>query len=453
VRGLCDAATGRGRVLAAMLAVVCMALLIIAAPVQGQQSLSVSAECTPRDCPGWHTSPVSISWHIEPSTAVILAGCQPRTFTADNAGTTEFCRARNPQTGVTTTVEQEMKVDLTAPVVTGAAPARGADANGWYNHAVSIAFRGSDQTSKIDFCTSHMYGGPDSATASLAGTCTDLAGNESHPFPYGLKYDETAPLVLGANPERSPNAAGWFNRPVLFNVAGTDATAGIADCPGVTYGGADSATASFIGSCRDQAGNSASRTFGLKYDSTPPPIHGLQTTVGDRRVALQWSTNGDANTLEVARTPGLGEQQTSVVFRGPGDRFLDTKVRNGIRYVYELRIGDAAGNGRSRTVSAVPGFRLVSPTVMKVKRPPLLRWTPVNGARYYNIQLSRGGRKILSVWPTRARYQLKKRWSYGGKDRRLVPGRYRWRVWPGFGPRSKGNYGKQIGPRTFTLVR
>ena len=345
-----------------------------------------------------------------------------------------------------------MKVDLTAPVVTGGAPARGADANGWYNHAVAITFSGSDQTSGIDFCTSTTYGGPDSATVSLAGKCTDIAGNESNVFPYGLRYDETAPLVVGANPERSANAAGWFNRPVRFDIVGTDETAGIADCPSVTYGGADSATATFSGVCRDQAGNSATRTFGLKYDSTPPSISGLQTTVGDRRVALQWMTT-DADSVEIARTPGVGAEQTSVVFRGPGNRFLDRKVRNGVRYLYELRIGDAASNGRSRTVSAVPGFRLVSPAVVRVRRPPLLRWTRVPGARYYNLQLSRGGRKILSVWPSRARYQLKRRWTYGGKVRRLVPGHYRWRVWPGFGRRSKGNYGKQIGPETFRLVR
>jgi hypothetical protein len=272
-------------------------------------------------------------------------------------------------------------------------------------------------------------------------------------FPYGLKYDESAPFVTGANPERSPTAGGWFNRPVRFDVVGTDAMSGIADCPAVTYSGTDSPTAAFIGSCRDQAGNSASRVFGLKYDSTPPPILGVQTTIGDRRVALQWTTTADAQSLEIARTPGLGPEHTSVVFRGPGDRFLDRRVRNGVRYVYEVRIADAAGNGGHRTVSAVPGYRLVSPAVMRVKRPPLLRWTPVRGARYYNLQLSRGGRKILSVWPSRAHYRLKRRWSYGGKTRHLVPGRYRWRVWPGFGRRSKGNYGKQIGARTFKLVR
>jgi hypothetical protein len=449
VLGPFDAAGGRARGIAVIVALV--TAIMGFAPAGAHAVPRITPECTPGDCSGWYRSEVSIAWRVEPSTAVIEAGCQPKTFATDNPGTTEFCRARDASGRVT--VEQEIRVDMTAPVVTGGSPARGADVNGWYNHAVPITFSGRDQTSGIAFCTSTTYGGPDSGAASLSGICRDHAGNESSPFPYGLKYDETAPVVTGANPERSPNPAGWFNRPVRFDVAGIDATAGIADCPAVTYGGADSATASFTGTCRDQAGNTASRIFGLKYDSTPPPILGLEATMGDRRVALEWTTTADAESLEIARTPGRGSEPTSVVFRGPGERFVDRTVRNGVRYVYELRLGDAAGNGGSRTVSAVPGYRLVSPAVVRVEHPPLLRWTPVRGARYYNLQLFRGGRKVLSVWPSRPRYQLTRRWSYRGKVRRLVPGRYRWRVWPGYGPRSKGDYGKQIGPRTFTLLR
>jgi hypothetical protein len=77
----------------------------------------------------------------------------------------------------------------------------------------------------------------------------------------------------------------------------------------------------------------------------------------------------------------------------------------------------------------------------------------VRGAHYYNVQLFRKGRKILSVWPTRTRYQLKRRWTYQGKLRRLIPGKYRWLVWPGFGPRSKADYGRRMGPSTFHVRR
>ena len=62
-------------------------------------------------------------------------------------------------------------------------------------------------------------------------------------FPYGLKYDETDPSVTDALPERAANAVGWFNRPIGFDVQGTDATSGIAHCPSVTYTGPDSVAA------------------------------------------------------------------------------------------------------------------------------------------------------------------------------------------------------------------
>jgi hypothetical protein len=75
------------------------------------------------------------------------------------------------------------------------------------------------------------------------------------------------------------------------------------------------------------------------------------------------------------------------------------------------------------------------------------------GARYYNVQLFRDGRKILSAWPLRARYQLNRRWTYRGQVHRLVTGKYRWLVWPGFGPRSKADYGRRIGPSTFEVRR
>jgi hypothetical protein len=86
-------------------------------------------------------------------------------------------------------------------------------------------------------------------------------------------------------------------------------------------------------------------------------------------------------------------------------------------------------------------------------RPPLLRWTPVRGARYYNVQLFRNGRKVLSAWPSRPRYRLKLGWTYRGERRRLAPGRYRWVVWGGFGPRSSADYGRRMGPKRFEVRR
>src|SRR5918999_5073162 len=138
VLGPFDAARARARGIAAVVAVLSVVMTFGVAGAHATPT--VTAECTPGDCSGWYRSEVSIAWRVDPSTAVIEAGCQPKTFTTDTPGTTEFCRARDGSGRVT--VEQEIKVDMTSPVVTGGAPARGADANGWYNHAVPVTFHG-----------------------------------------------------------------------------------------------------------------------------------------------------------------------------------------------------------------------------------------------------------------------------------------------------------------------
>ena len=75
-------------------------------------------------------------------------------------------------------------------------------------HNIAIAFSGSDRTSGIEACTATTYDGPDSAAASVSGTCRDRAGNLSSPFGYGLRYDQTAPMMTGVTPERPPNPGG-----------------------------------------------------------------------------------------------------------------------------------------------------------------------------------------------------------------------------------------------------
>jgi hypothetical protein len=88
----------------------------------------------------------------------------------------------------------------------------------------------------------------------------------------------------------------------------------------------------------------------------------------------------------------------------------------------------------------------------KPLQPPRLHWRRVKGATYYNVQLYRGTRKILSVWPRRTHLQLPSRWRFGGRLFRLSPARYDWYVWPGFGPPARHRYGHLIVHRQFTFA-
>ena len=139
---------------------------------------------------------------------------------------------------------------------------------------------------------------------------------------------------------------------------------------------------------------------------------------------------------------------------------LDTTVAakglvNRKSYRFLIIAFDKAGN-RSKGVVllATPKAEaLTSPKqAQRVAAPPLLRWAPVPGATYYNVQLWRGSTKLLSTWPVTTRLQLTAKWTFSGKAQKLTPGLYTWYVWPGVGPRADAHYGSLLGSRTFTYV-
>jgi hypothetical protein len=262
--------------------------------------------------------------------------------------------------------------------------------------------------------------------------------------------DATPPVIADAVSDRPPDHAGWYTHPVTFSGAGMDATSGLRTCDKVTYAGPDNAAATIVITCRDLVGNVASRAFPLRYDATPPDPSTATVDSGDRVVRLRWPS---AASVSVVRTPGLDGQPTSVLTPA-ADGLTDVRVRNGVAYRYVVTLADEAGNAASRELVVVPAPRLLSPDKRAlVNAPPVLRWTPVRGARYYNVQLFRDGRKILSAWPKRPQLRLRERWRFHGRRHRLINGRYQWYVWPGEGPRSAHRYGKRIGARSFVLER
>lgn len=137
----------------------------------------------------WYVSNVTANWTV--TGAQTSTGCDTKTLTADTPGTKLTCSATSD--GDQTIVSKTFKVDKTAPAVT-ASPGRPPDANGWYNHAVGVFFAGSDATAGIAGCTSGTYAGPNDASASVAGSCSDLAGNVGSAR-LALKYDSTPPAI------------------------------------------------------------------------------------------------------------------------------------------------------------------------------------------------------------------------------------------------------------------
>jgi hypothetical protein len=217
---------------------------------------------------GWYKSNVTVNWTVVDPESIILStsGCNAITLTANTTGTPLVCSAESD--GGTATVSKTFKVDKTAPATT-ATPSRTADANGWYNHDLTVGFAGTDTTSGLDSCSADAaYAGPDTLGTTVSGTCRDRAGNTA-PATFALKYDETSPQASAA--ARAPDANGWHNHALTITFQGADATSGVDSCTQVTYAGPDDPSVALSGTCRDRAGNdSPSSPFSFKYDETPP---------------------------------------------------------------------------------------------------------------------------------------------------------------------------------------
>jgi hypothetical protein len=397
---------------------------------------------------GWYVTNVTVSWLVTDPESIILEtqGCDTKTLTADTPATTLTCSAKSD--GGETTVSKTYKIDKTVPSASGSL-SRGADSNGWYNQPLTATFSGADAMSGLDLCSQPTsYGGPDNANASLSGFCRDRAGN-SATASLAFKYDATTPTLTAA-PSRGPDSNGWYTRALAVSFLGSDATSGVVACSSAAYAGGDSPSAAVAGSCRDNAGNVGGGTFSFKFDGTAPSVSNVRSTLGNQSAHLSWQMSPDTRLVEVRRAPGRNREAETVVYRGSANGFWDTGLTAGRRYRYRVTAFDEAANsGKGSTVITAAGALFNPAPGERVSSPPRLRWSPVKGARYYNVQLIRDGR-VLSAWPTRPSFQVRRSWTYRGRRYRLRPGVYRWYVWPRV---AAGRYGPLLGSSTFVVAR
>jgi hypothetical protein len=138
---------------------------------------------------GWYRGNVTVRWIFSGETQ--SEGCNTVTLVTDTPETPLTCKVSNATEEITQTVK--IKIDKTPPAI-AVAPSRLPDANGWYNHALSVTFSGTDATSGLGSCANGSYSGPDNPAAWVAGSCRDVAGNTT-PATLNFKYDSTPPTL------------------------------------------------------------------------------------------------------------------------------------------------------------------------------------------------------------------------------------------------------------------
>jgi hypothetical protein len=194
-------------------------------------------------------------------------------------------------------------------------------------------------------------------------------------------------------------------------------------------------------------------------DTVPPGnVKSIKAISGNLSVVITWKPPNakDFDHVEITRSPGKGGQDSSLVYKGKKRAFSATGLTDGIEYRFVIVTYDKAGN-RSAGIAVVAlaeQRNLLSPEIGgTITGATRFAWRPVKNATYYNIQFWFKGKKQLSAHPTATHFMLPRTWRYAGAQHRLLPGTWDVYVFPGFGTKSEGRFGKLHVNAEFTVKR
>jgi hypothetical protein len=417
----------------------------------------------------------------------VAATCSPASGSTFQLGnTTVTCNATDAHGNHATPKSFTVTVqDTTAPAV-GAPGDRTVEANGPPGAIVNYGL-----PTAVDLVDGPIAGvscAPSSGSVFHLGTttvtchATDAHGNTGTGTSH-ITVADTTPPNLTVPPPRSAYATTPTGLPktdpaVFYFVTAASAT-DIAD-PTPTLSSNEPkllpvGTTTIVFIARDASGNATSKEvqftvlpkppegtspLPIPPAPTPPPeVQRLAVKPLDHGALITWQIPQGAREAIVTRFTSGTRVRSSVrdgqiVYRGPGTRFVDRGLQNGVEYRYVVVTVDAAGNESAGVAIVVFPRRDLLRTPKdgaRLKKAPRLVWTKDPQAAYYNVQLLRNGVKILSVWPTKPAFTLRRTWTYQGRRYALTAGSYEWFVWPGYGPRSEVNYGELLGGRSFTI--
>ena len=355
-----------------------------------------------------------------------------------------------PSAGTGTLDETPPVVSYTIDAISGT--------NGWYRgstHGSFVVVRWTVVDPESAFTTSGCEPAVriDSPTTGTTRTCTATSdGGTTAVTTKTIKVDAEPPTGVTAAADRGPDYNGWYNHPVGVGWHGSDATSGIAGCTSVAFPSAGLNPAGIGGGCTDNAGNSASSTFALQYDATPPTIAGLSVRSTDGMNLVRWKSSSPSDVAVVKRI-ARGGRTESTLFNGAAAGFADKKIRDATEYRYSVQTFDQAGNASSvASILALPKALTLTKSayVPRTAGAPVLHWRRARGASYYHVQLFRYGRRIFASWPLKTELRLRQHWRWKGRGYRLSPGTYSWYVWAGLGNRAAARY-KLLGSARFTV--
>jgi hypothetical protein len=295
---------------------------------------------------GWYVSTVLVSWTVTDPESY-APGCPNQSITTDTTGLAVSCASDSA--GGAAGVTFPIKIDRTRPVLTQGAITPAANAAGWRNTAVSVAYTCSDATSGL------AEDQPASGSVSIAteGTnqsvtlrCTDVAGNVATRNVTGINIDSTPPLVAIASP--ADGTSVLLGAPLSASYSCSDSRSGLASCVGPLASGSAIDTTvpglqtfSVVGTDRADNVSTASNSYRVMYgfSSFLAPIDNggvVNKAKAGRTIPVKWQLS-DASGAPITSVSSFASLTSSAesCTTGVSDAIEDYAVGSGstsVRY-------------------------------------------------------------------------------------------------------------------------
>jgi hypothetical protein len=250
---------------------------------------TVTHTVTPKaNAADWNNSDVTVHFDAtdtDPGSGVVASSITPDQVISNETSTTGLVvnGSAKDTAGNVGTDSVTVKLDKTAPKISGAIVSGTLGANGWYLGPVTVHFTCSDALSGVAACPDDVTVTANGANQSVTRSATDYAGNTSSTTVSGINIDNENPTITDVNV-----AGGYYTlgaAPAATCTA-TDSFSGVASCKVTVSGGTSNGVGTFTytATATDKAGNTSTQTGTYKvvyrFDGFLQPINDTAHQVG-----------------------------------------------------------------------------------------------------------------------------------------------------------------------------
>ena len=198
--------------------------------------------------------------------------------------------------------------DATPPVITPDVSSTLGN-NGWYRSDITVSWTVTDAESTVSNQTGCDTQTVSTDTDGVTFTCSATSLGRTSTQSVTVKRDATAPSISFVSRTPAANANGWNNSNVTVNWSCADSPSGAVNPTDSKTVATEGLNQSAIGTCTDNAGNSASDTqSGINIDTTVPT---LAPTVAPNPVLLNGTATASGNATD--SLSGIASQSCGAV--------------------------------------------------------------------------------------------------------------------------------------------